>query len=291
MPVFEKGYESYDGPRHPLRLRWWPLFWEEVLPYLKRRRFLFLILLALIPWTWGILLTFFHTQLGDSQSVRQFVKELPTVDESLFAALLTNGYDLFLLVLVLIWMGSGLIARDRKEGTLEVFLGRAVTPLQYLWAKGLALGVFLLIFSLVPAFVMVVFQVGLTGDIAWLWEHARVIWGTLLYTLVGPGSLILFILALSSLGRSPRLVGLSFFGIAFLGPIACGILYAITKSYWAWFPSLLTELKALSYHCLGAQLEERMAIPFGLTLTFFVLLSLGSLLLLAWRFSRKGVLR
>jgi ABC-type transport system involved in multi-copper enzyme maturation permease subunit len=291
MPVFEQGYQSYDGTRHPLKVRWWPLFREEVVPFLKRRIFIFLLILGALPWTVAIAFTFLHTQLGDSESARQLVGKLPQVDEDLFSAFLSNFYNLFLLLLVVIWVGSGLIARDRKEGTLEVILGRAVSPLQYLWAKGAALGAFLLIFSLVPVFIVVVFQVGLTGDIAWLWEHARVLWGTLLYTLVGPGSLVLFILALSSLGRSPRLVGLTLFGVAFVGPIACGILYAITKSYWAWFPSLLNQLKALSHHCLGASHEESTAIPLPITLTFFILLSAGSVLLLTWRFSRKGVLR
>ena len=291
MPVFEQGYQGYDGPRRSLKVRWWPLFLEEVLPYLKRRRFLFLIILALIPWVWGILLTFFHTQLGDSEGTRQFVKQLPVVDESLFATLLTNGYDLFLLTIVLIWMGSGLIARDRKEGTLEVFLGRAVTPLQYLWAKGAALMAFLLIFTLAPALVMVVFQVGLTGDIAWLWDHARVIWGTLLYTAVAPGTLVLFVLALSSLGRSPRLVGLTFFGIVFLGKSASAIFYGITRNTAAWFFSITDEMKVLAHRCLGAELPEHLAMSPVLTVTFFTLVVGGSLFVLYWRFSKREVLR
>jgi ABC-type transport system involved in multi-copper enzyme maturation permease subunit len=291
MPVFEQGYETYSGPRHLLSVRWWPLFREEVLPFLKKRRFLFLLFLALVPWFYGVLLTFFHTQLGDSEAAKAFIKELPVVDENLFAVLLTNGYDLFLLVIVLIWMGSGLVARDRKEGTLEVFLGRALTPLQYLWAKGAALAVFLLIFSLAPAVMLVVFQVGLTGQVSWLWEHHRVLWGTVLYTFVGTGSLVLFMLALSSLGRSPRLVGLTFFGIVFLGSSASGIVYAITRDTLAWLPSITVQLKVLARLCVGAELEEKLAVPALLNAGFFVFLAVGSLLLLYWRFARRGVLR
>ena len=291
MPVFEQGYESYSGPRHLLSVRWWPLFREEVLPFLKKRRFLFLLILALMPWFYGVLLTFFHTQLGDSEAVRAFVKELPVVDENLFAILLTNGYDLFLLVIVLIWMGSGLVARDRKEGTLEVFLGRAITPVQYLWAKGAAQAVFLLIFSLAPALMLVVFQVGLTGQVSWLWEHHRIVWGTVLYTVVGTGSLVLFMLALSSLGRSPRLVGLTFFGIVFLGSSASGIVYAITRNTLSWLPSITVQLKVLARLCLGAELDEKLAMPPLLNGAFFAFLVLGSLCLLYWRFARRGVLR
>ena len=294
MPVFEQGYAPYDGPRRPLSKRWWPVFRAEVQPYLRKRRFLFLLILALLPWAWGILLTFFHTQLGDSENVKAFIAELPKVDESLVAALLGNFYNLFLLTIVSIWVGSGLVARDRRDGTLAVFLGRALGPLQYLWAKGAALGFFLLVFSLLPVLVLVIFQVGLTGEPAWLWEHARVLWGSALFTLLGPFTLVLFLLALSSMGRSPRLVGLTFFGIVFLGPAACGILYAITRSPLVWFPSVFTQLKALAELCLGAEVhpgEPGLVLPPAATLLFFALLAASSVLVLAARFRGRAVLK
>lgn len=293
MPVYEQGYSRYTGGRRPLSHRWRPLFREEVLPLLKKRRFLFLLLLALLPWLWGILLTFFHTQLGDSPGVRAFVAELPQVDEGLVATLLGNGYNLFLLTLTAIWVGSGLVARDRKDGTLSIFLGRSLSAPAYLWAKGAALGLFLLLFSAVPVLLLVVFHVGLTGDLSWLLTHARILWGTFLFTLLGPGTLVLLFLALSSLSKSPRLVGLAFFGVVFLGPAVSGILYAVTRSPWVWVPSILTELKTLTVVCLGAQVAERgnPLLPSAAPWVFFPALAAASLLLLVVRFRGRGVLR
>ncbi len=293
MPVYEQGYSRYDGVRKPLSRRWVPLFREEVLPHLRKRRFLFVLLLALLPWTWGILLTFFHTQLGDSPSVRAFVAELPQVDEGLVATLLGNGYNLFLLTLTAIWVGSGLVARDRRDGTLGVFLGRSLSAPAYLWAKGAALGLFLLLFTLVPVLLLTVFQVGLTGDPSWLLAHARVLWGTLLFTLLGPGTLVLLFLALSSLSKSPRLIGLTFFGVVFLGPAVSGILYAVSRSPWVWVPSILTELKTLTVACLGAEVAERgnPLLPPAAPWVFFPVLAAASLLLLLARFRGRGVLR
>lgn len=291
MPVYEQGYETYSGERRPLTRRWWPLFREEVLPYFRKRRFVFLLLIALIPWGYGVALTFLHTQLGDAAQFKDLVGKLPQVDKNLVASLLVNGYDLFLLFIVAIWVGSGLVARDRKDKTLEVFLGRAVGTGQYLWAKGAALGLFLLLFSFLPTLVLVVFQVGLTGDPLWLLSHSRVVWGTLLYTLAGPGAVVLFMLALSSLGRSPRLVGLAFAGIVFLGSMACGVVFAVTRNPAIWFFSLSEQLQALAYHCLGAPLPERLSLPGWMTALFFVGLSAASLGVLALRFARRGVLR
>ncbi len=292
MPVYEQGYETYGGPRHPLNRRWLPLFREEVLPYFRKRMFVFLIFLALVPWFYGVALTFLHTQLGDAESFKELVGKLPVVDEKLVATLLTNGYDLFLLFIVAIWVGSGLVARDRKDMTLDVFLGRAMSSVQYLWAKGAALGTFLLIFSMLPTIVLVIFQVGLTGDVGWLFTHARVLWGTAFYTLVGPGTLVLAMLALSSLARSPRVVGLAFIALVFFGDIACGVVYAVTKVGAVWFFSLSRELMALASLCLGvAAASESSDLHPALVAFFFLALAGASVGVLAARFSRRGVLQ
>jgi ABC-type transport system involved in multi-copper enzyme maturation permease subunit len=291
MPIFEQGYETYEGSKRSVKRRWMPLFREEVSPFFRHKRFIFLLILALVPWMYGVALTFLHTQLGNAEWAKELVGKLPEVNETLVAKLLANGYDLFLLLIVVIWVGSGLVARDRKDKTLEVFMSRALSPTQYLWAKGAALGLFLMLFSLLPTLVLVVFQVGLTGDAGWILAHFRVLWGTTLYTLFGPCVLILFMLALSSLGRSPRIVGLVFIAIVFLGNVACGILYGITHSVSVWFFSVSTQLSLLAHRCLGVAPPRHEAMPFGATVFFFVGLALASLAVLALRFYRRGVLR
>jgi len=289
VPVYDQGYRPYGGERKGLRRRWIPLFREEALPYLRKKRFLLLLILAVVPWFYGIALTYLHTQLGDAEWAKDFLGQLPKVDETLVARLLTNGWSIFLMMIVSIWVGSGLVARDRKQRTLEVFLGRALGPVQYLWAKGAALGLFFLIFSMIPVTVLVIFHVGLSGDLAFLWTHGRVLWGTLLFSAVGLGSLTLFLLCISSLSKSPRVVGILLVGVAFFGWAASGILFAITRSEAAWFFGLIPQIEALGILCLGADVKSLISpLQSGL---FFSLLTLGSLGVLWIRFGRKGVLR
>lgn len=289
MPIYDQGYEIYAGERKPLGVRWIPLWREEVLPYLKRRVFIFLLMLAVAPWLYGIALTFLHTQLGDSDWAKDFVKQLPKVDEALVSQLMVNGWNLFLLMVVSIWVGSGLVARDRKERTLEVYLSRALGPVQYLWAKGAALLSFYLAFTLLPVAVLVVFHVGLSGDAGFLWSHARVLWGTLLYTLLGPGILAVFLLALSSLGRSPRVVGIALVGLMFFGAGGADVLHLITKSHFTTLVNFMLQLRLLGQYCLGVAPDR--GVPLGYTAFFFAAVLCGSLGILALRFSKKEVLR
>lgn len=290
MPVFEQGYQPYDGNRLPLKRRWIPIWRDEVEPFVRKRAFILLLVLALMPWLiLGAGLSFLKTQAGDSPAFQEIVKALPAMDEAWVAKLLTNGWSNFLLVIVCVWVGAGLVARDRKERTLEVFLGRALGPAQYLWAKGAALGAYLLLFTFLPTVVLVIFHVGLSGDTAFLWEHARVLWGSLLYTVIGPGSVVLAVLALSSMSRSPRVVGLALVGAAFFGPAAAGILYAITKSPASFTLAALIELRALGYHCLGADPDVSISAPHAVL--YFVVLAGASLLVLWLRFKDREVLR
>ena len=91
MPIYDQGYETYTGERKALTVRWIPLWREEVLPYLKKRVFIFLLFLAVAPWFYGIALTFLHTQLGDSDWAKDFVRQLPKVDEKLVSQLMSTA--------------------------------------------------------------------------------------------------------------------------------------------------------------------------------------------------------
>ncbi len=290
MPVFDQGYQSYLGPKRSLGRRWIPVWREEAAPYLRKRYFILLLIVAFLPWLFGgVGLSFIRSQAGSLDWAKEIIQKLPEMNEAWIAKLLTLGWSNFLLAIVCVWAGSGLVSRDRKEHTLEVFLGRALGPAQYLLAKGAALGVYLLFFTFVPVALLVAFHVGLTGDVSFIWAHSRAIWGTLLYTLIGPGALVVFTLALSSLSRSPRVVGLALIGVLFFGPPASGIMWAITRSQLSWTLGILVELKALGYHCLGVAPEPE--IPALHSFLYFAALILFSLGVLYVRFSKRGVLR
>lgn len=289
MPVFDQGYQPYDGPRRPLKSRWFPVWREEVRPFIEKRVFILLCVMALMPWIiLGVGLSILKTQTGDLP-IAELVSKFPNVDEAWVAKLLTNGPSTFLTVILCIWMGAGLVARDRKERTLEVFLGRALGPVQYLCAKGAALGLLLLLFTFVPVVMLVVFHVGLSGDVAFLWQHARVLWGAMLYTLLGPGTLVLAVLALSSLSRSPWITGMALVGVAFFGLAVAGILYGVTNSSAAFLLSPVLELRALAYRCLGADpTPDLSAMHVSL---YFLALAAASVFVLWLRFKDREVIR
>ncbi len=290
MPIYDQGYESYTGARNSRRRRWIPLMREEILPYTKKRIFILLIALTLLPWViMGIGPTFLRTQMGNEYWPSSMNSQLPPMDEKLIARILTNPWTILMLVIISVWVGSGLIARDRKERTMEVFLGRALGPAQYIWSKGAALGVFLLGITLIPLIIVLIFQVGLTGNVSFLWHHIRILWGTLLYSIGGFGALILFILALSALGENPRVAGLILVLILFFGLSVSKILWFNTHKPIVWIFSPIGELQALACHCLGVSTEYPISILHSVT--FFGVMALLSLTILSLRFYRREILR
>lgn len=281
MPVYHQGYETYQGERLPLWWRWVPLWREEIAPFLNSRLFLIFMALAILPWT----------LVTASQVLLHFkvIANLPELDEKMAAFLLANPWQDFMMAFLSVWVGSGLVARDRRDKTLDVFLGRALSPLQYLWAKAFSLAGFFLLFTLLPVWLMVLLQVGITGDLSFFIQHFRIVWGSLLYTVVGVGSLVLFVLALSSLSSSPRLAGLLLIGILFFGTTAGALFGALGDNPWASVFGILLELSVLASHCLGV--EGLFKISFSHSMIFFVGLTTASLGILWWNFSRRRLLQ
>ncbi|MFH0803291.1 MAG: hypothetical protein V2A78_13030 [bacterium] len=281
MPVYHQGYETYQGERLPLWWRWVPLWREEIAPFLNSRLFFFFMALAILPWALAAI----------SQVLLHFkvMGNVPVFDEKVAAFLLANPWQDFMMAFLSIWVGSGLVARDRRDRTIEVFLGRALSPVQYLWAKGFSLAGFFLLFTLLPVWLMVLLHVGITGDFSFFIQHFRVLWGSLLYTVVGVGSLVLFVLALSSLSSSPRLTGLLLIGILFFGTTAGALLGALGNNPWVSIFGILLEMSALASHCLGA--DEMLKVSFSHSMIYFAVLTAASLGLLWWNFSRKRLLR
>lgn len=283
MPVYNQGYETYQGKRLPLWWRWVPLWREEIAPFLNKRLFLLFMALAILPWALAALaqvLLYFKSGIN-----------VPKLDEKMVAFLLGNPWQNFMMAFLSVWVGSGLVARDRRDKTLEVFLGRALSPVQYLWAKAFSLAVFFLFFTLLPAWLMMILQVGISGDLSFFIQHFRIVWGSLLYAVVGVGSLVIFILALSSLSSSPRFVGLLLVGILFFGTTAGALFGGITDKHWAPVLGILLELSALASHCLGEEPMFDLNISATQSTIFFICFAALSLGLLWWNFSRKRLLR
>ncbi|NQT83070.1 ABC transporter permease subunit [bacterium] len=118
-----------------------------------------------------------------------------------------NGYlkrmFIFLFILLLV-VGSGLIAKDVKLNALPIYLAKPITEMEYILGK-LGIPVFFLVMvTMVPAIFLFLFQAILIGDSLYLRHYFWVLGAISAYSLLMIFSGTLIVLALSAFSRNVR---------------------------------------------------------------------------------------
>lgn len=278
MPIYDQGYRRYEA-RGPLRgARFWPITREALRLLLQRKAFLGLLALCWLPFVGFTLyiygVTRFSGMVGDD------LKRLLAVDGAFFMRFYT--WQLPLAMLVTVFAGAGLIANDLRTNAILVYLSRPLTRRDYVFGKFLTLALLNGGVTLLPCLLLYGVGLALVSDQLLTLERARI-----LPALVGAGALFtlmlsLLMLAISSLSKSARVAGLSFFGLLVGLEISRGILYLTFRSRFATLLSVQGTLRSLGNAFFG--LEERgLMAPWPACLALVVLLALGCLAVLRAR--------
>ena len=154
MPIHDQGYRRYTGRRIPPGRGWWVIARAGVIERVRERRFLALMLLAWSPFIVRAL------QIYASTSFAQLSFLAPGPDT--FREFLDQQSPF--LFFITIYAGSGLIASDRRANALQVYLSKPLTRVQYVLGKLLALAVFLLAASWLPAMALLALQMIFAGS-------------------------------------------------------------------------------------------------------------------------------
>jgi ABC-type transport system involved in multi-copper enzyme maturation permease subunit len=150
----------------------------------------------------------------------------------------------FFVFIVTIYVGAGLIANDRRANALQIYLSKPLMRSEYIAGKAAILFAFLLFVTFVPAILLLVLQVMFAGSFAFLQKNLFLFPAITVATLLQALLSTFTMLALSSLSKSSRYVGILYAGIIFFTAAIYGAMVAITGS---------TKLSWLS---LGANLSQ-----------------------------------
>ena len=205
-----------------------------LLNMIRKRAFLGLLIFAWFPFVVRavqIYVTANYPQVAmfapTAQTFRQFLEQ----------------QDFFVFI-VTIYVGAGLIANDRRANALQIYLSKPLMRSEYIAGKAAILFAFLLFVTLVPAILLLVLQVMFAGSFEFLKKNLFLFPAITVATLLQALLSTFTMLALSSLSKSSRYVGILYAGIIFFTAAIYGAMVAITGS---------TRLSWLS---LGANLSQ-----------------------------------
>jgi ABC-2 type transport system permease protein len=203
VPIHDQSYRRYRGRRESARSAWTVIAVTGILGFLKRRAMLALLLFAWIPFIVRAVQIYVSANFPQAsllamkaETFRQFFDQQST-----------------LVFFVTIYIGSGLIANDRRANALQIYLSKPLTRAEYVAGKMAILLVFLLLVTWVPAMLLLLLQALFAGSFAFVRENLFLVPAITVFSLVQVLAASFSMLALSSLSNSSRFVAVLYAGL------------------------------------------------------------------------------
>jgi ABC-2 type transport system permease protein len=205
MPIHDQGYRRYGGHRAPHGRTWWVIARAGLMERLRERKFLALLLAAWLPFIVRAVQMYLAANVPQAAMLaptaatfREFIDQ-----QSIFVFFIT------------IYVGSGLIANDRRANALQIYLSKPLTRIEYVAGKLTTLVMLLAVVTWVPGMLLLLLQMLFAGNFTFLRANLFLFPAITLFSAI----LILLsafaMLALSSLSKSHRFVAMMYAGLIF----------------------------------------------------------------------------
>lgn len=226
MPIHDQGYRRYAGPRKEPGGAWLVIAAAGIRSLLARKLFLAVMLAA-----WGqffVRAVIFYLS-ANFPSLNVLAPSVETFRQFF------EMQEVFVLF-VTVYVGSGLIANDRRSNALQIYLSKPLGRTEYVAGKLGILGFFLLMVTFVPALALLLLEAMFSASLAFLGEHLFLLPAITLYALVEVSLASFTMLALSSLSTSARYTAMLYAGALFFSAAVFAVLRGVTgSSALAWF--------------------------------------------------------
>src|SRR6185503_2162429 len=160
------------------------------------------IFLGLLLWAWAPFVVRAFIIWG-SQAFTQVAFLAPKGDT--FRDFLEQQ-NFFVFVMTL-WVGSGLIANDRRANALQLYLSKPMTSAEYIAGKLAILFLFLVSVTFLPAMMLLLTQAIFAGSLTFISNNLYLFPAITLFSIVQVAIASTTMLALSSMSKSSRFVG------------------------------------------------------------------------------------
>jgi ABC-2 type transport system permease protein len=234
MPIHDQSYRRYGGGKTTPGQAWTVIAWAGLRNMIRKRAFLGLMLFAWLPFVVRAVQIYIASNFPQASMLAP--------DAKMFRDFLEQQ-DFFVFIIT-IYVGAGLIASDRRANALQIYLSKPLLRAEYIAGKAAILFFFLMLVTWLPAILLLFLQVMFKGSFEFLRANLFLFPAITVATLLQALLATFTMLALSSLSKSSRYVGILYAGILFFTAAIYGAMYAITGS------------TKMAYLSLGANLAQ-----------------------------------
>jgi ABC-type transport system involved in multi-copper enzyme maturation permease subunit len=228
--VREKGYYHWDGRLEERRFNWWPITRTGIMLAFKKKGFRFLFAGAFLPGVVFLAFIYISENLESLKSMIGGSNRLISVTPGSFKFFFTFGPFLFLMIMMLVFAGSGLIADDLKHNSLQIYFSRPLGKRDYLLGKMAVVLFFILIVTLVPGLLVFIFKLIFAGSLKFFLDYPWLILSIIGYSAFLAVFLAFYTLLLSALSKNSRYVMILVFMIYIFSDILFAILQSIFRT-------------------------------------------------------------
>jgi ABC-type transport system involved in multi-copper enzyme maturation permease subunit len=225
MPIHDQGYRRYGGTRAAIGKSWQVMTRAGVMSVITKRVFMGIMLMAWMPFV--------------VRAVQIYVSA--TFTQASFLAPKGETFREFLdqqspyVFFVTIYIGAGLIANDRRANALQLYLSKPMTSAEYIAGKLAILFLILVSVTFLPAMMLLLTQALFAGSLEFVRNNLYLLPAITLFSLAQVLLASTTMLALSSLSKSSRFVGVMYAGLFFFTTALFQTLRGITgQSRFAW---------------------------------------------------------
>ncbi len=219
MPIHDQGYRHYDGERSALGRRWIVIVRAGVRTMFGKKPFMGLLLLAWVPFLGRAGQIYFSTSVPQAATLLR-------VSPTTFLDFL--GQQNLWVFFITVYVGSGLIANDRRANALQIYLSKPLMRSEYIFGKLAVLMVFLLLVTGVPGLLLLLLQILFTGNLTFFRDNSHLLPAIALFSFVQALTFSSTMLALSSLSKSSRYVAILYAAVIFLTQAIYAVLRQVT---------------------------------------------------------------
>lgn len=218
MPIHDQSYRRYGGDRMPHGRTWMVIASAGIRTFFSKRAFLGLLLFSWMP--------FFVRAVQIYAAAN-----LPQAD---FLALTPETFRDFLdqqqvpVFFITVYVGSGLIANDRRANALQIYLSKPLTRAEYVFGKMAILMAFLLLVTWVPGILLLIVQSLFAGSFAFVRDNVYLFPAITLLSFLQVVMVSAAMLALSSLSNSSRYVGILYAALVFFSQALFNVMRFVT---------------------------------------------------------------
>ena len=255
MTIKERGYSHWDGELKPGKYPWKPITSFGLRLTFKKKFFKFFFVMALIPALVFLVGVYVSERIGDFQSmVNDSNVPLLQVNPAFFKAYYSNEFILFMMVMMLVFAGAGLISDDLRSNSLQLYLARPIARRDYFLGKASILVFFLFMVTLVPGLILLIMKLVFAGSIRFLLDYPWLPLSIVGFSLFVTAFFSLYALLLSSLSKNRRYVAILIWGLYIFSDILFGILYGIFRNPYFSLVSIKADVQQVCAALFGQKM-------------------------------------